>query len=160
MPTPTKKLLPIPALRTARQSPARVVPLGGSRLQWYLCPPEGAFSHLVLLDGHGLFAHWVLPAVPSEAPAAVMLSGLWMQVPPATELAVPAVAQAIRRGTCRVVRTATPAPRALQTSQLLLHLPTDGVAELYTLTQVQPSGQGWLLRKLGGPDQPFTKLIT
>lgn len=161
MSTTTKKLLPIPALRTARQRPARLVPFGASRLQWYLCPSGETHLHFVLLDEQGLFAQWVLQAVSLEAPPTPLLPGLWTQVPPATELAVPALAQAIRRGTCRVVRTATPtplpAPSALQISQLLLQLPTDGLAELYALTQVQPNGQGWLLSKIGGPNQLFAE---
>ena len=159
MPTTTKKIVPVPALRTARQRPARMEPFGASRLQWYLCSAAGAFSHLVLLDGHGLFAHWVLPALPAEAPAAAMLTGLWTQVPPALALAVPEVGQAVRRGTCQLVGNAATTSNTLEAGQLLLHLPVANSNELYALRQLRPGGPGWLLRKAGDPDQPFTKQI-
>ena len=137
----------MPALRTARQRPVRLAPGEATQWQWYCCPLEGAFSHLVLLDGPSLLAHLVLPA---DQPVAELLPGMWTQVPPATNLAVPAAHQAVARGTCRVV---CQAPSALPTGQLLLDLPAAAAAERYMLTQLRPGGPGWLLRKLTGPPQ-------
>lgn len=145
----------MPALRTARQRLARLVPGGATTWQWYYCSLEGAFSHLVLLDGSSLLARWVLPA---DQPAARLLPGMWTQVPPAIDLAVPAAHQAVAHGTCQVVRQAAGlVPSAVPAGQLLLHLPAADSAERYVLTQLQPGGTGWLLRKLSGSSQPDTK---
>ena len=149
MPITPPRRLPTPALRTVRSRPTRAVPCVATHLHWYFCPLDGAFSHLVLLDGHLPLAHWVLPAAAPEA--AAPLPGMWMQVPPATNLAVPAAAQGTGRGTCRLVRPAALPPSVLPAGQLLLHLPAAGAAELYSLTQSQPGGPGWLLRRLVGP---------
>lgn len=144
-----------PALRAERPRPARLGPSGTTRWQWYFCALAGPFSHLVLLDGHALLAHWVLPA---DQYVTELLPGMWTQVPPATGLAVPAVHQAAARGTCLAIRQALALPAgALPADQLLLHLPAADAAQGYVLTQLRPGGAGWLLRKLTDPSQRNAK---
>jgi len=149
--TTSKPPLPGPALRAVRQRPARLGPSGATQWQWYFCALAGPFSHLVLRDGPALLSHWVLPA---DQLGAELLPGMWTQVPPATGLAVPAVHQAVARGTCLAIRQAMALTAgSLPADQLLLHLPAAAAAEGYMLTQLRPGGPGWLLRKLTGPSQ-------
>jgi hypothetical protein len=158
--TTTKKLLLAPALRITRRHPARTAASGTEGLHWYLCQTQGAFHHLVLLDGAAQLAHWILPAEPALAAATDLLAGLWTQVPPTLGLAAPDATQASGRGTCRAVGTSRPAfavaPGTLPTSSFLLHLGAAGAAELYTLRQLRPGGQGWLLSKAPCPGQAIT----
>ena len=149
--TATKKRLLAPTLRTIRRHPARTAASGTEELHWYLSAAQGAFHHLVLLDGPVQLAQWVQPAGRSAASVADRLAGLWTHVPPALGLAVPDATQAIGRGTCRAVGTSRQAfamaPGTLPTSQLLLHLREAGAKGLYTMRQLRPGGQGWLLSK-------------
>lgn len=80
--TTTQKLPLVPALRPIRRPPARTAASGTKGLHWYCCPAQGAFHHLVLLDGPVQLAHWVLPAGPLAATVADPLADLWTQVSP------------------------------------------------------------------------------
>jgi hypothetical protein len=153
----TKKIAPLsaalPALRTIRQRPVRMAPPVITHLQWYACPKLGAFTHLLLLDGPTLLAHWVLPAVQPAELSAPLQPGMWLQVSPSVGVPTPSPDVAVQQGTCCVLSHApAPSPTTLPTGKLLLHLPTvAGLAETYALTQLRPDGAAWLLSRVAHP---------
>jgi hypothetical protein len=116
---------------------------------WYFCPLVGAFRHLVLLAAQQPCAQWVLPAVGECPPEPT--TGLWMQVSPALNLALPASDAASCQGIGRAVSQATPTAMSvppLLPEQLVLHLPTAvRPDEHFWLRRLRPGSAAWLLSK-------------
>ena len=140
----------IPMLHVTHRQRQQTGPTGAPHFSWYLCPQAGAFRHLVLLAGQQPLVHWVLPA--TELGIAELTPGLWLQVAPDQEVALPIADHASCRGTAwAVVRTkdrvAAAATQAVE--QLVLQLPAtpEGTSQVYWLHRLRPGGSSWLLSK-------------
>ena len=136
-----------PVLRITHRQRCQAALTTAAQFDWYLCPQEGAFRHLVLVANQQVHAHWVLPAL-RDSPAKPT-TGLWMQVTPELGLALPVAAEASYQGAgWAVVRTDGAATTAPAIQELLLHLPAaSGPSEVYWLRQLQPGSSSWLLSK-------------
>ena len=113
-----------PILHITYRQRQQAGPTGAPHFSWYLCPQAGAFRHLVLLVGQQPLAHWVLPA--TTLGLAEPTPGLWLQVAPDQDVALPVADLASCRGTAWAVgratgRAASTATQAVE--QLVLQLP-------------------------------------
>jgi hypothetical protein len=135
---------PNPVLHITHRQRQQAGPAGAPPFSWYLCPQAGAFRHLVLVAGHEPLVHWVLPA--TGLGLAEPTPGLWLQVAPDLDVALPVADQASCHGTAWAVgRAAASCGRTVE--QLMLQLPAspEGTRQVYWLRQLQPGSASWLL---------------
>jgi len=104
----------------------------------------------VLLAGQQPLVHLVVPA--NDLGMAEPTPGMWLQVAPDLDVALPVAEQASCHGLAWAMgrahgRAASSATQAVE--KLVLQLPAspEGTGQVYWLRQLRPGGSSWLLSK-------------